>query len=206
MGVYNIAFSPDGKLLLAGEENNSAQVWNVEDGVLVKRLDAASQVYTVAFSRDGTLAAGGLANGTVLLWKVGTWETAHVLSGHKNMVRSLAFSRDGRWLVSGGSDSVIKIWNPGEGDLEGTLEGHTGVVFGVAFSDGGRYLTSAGDNTVRVWDRATGKEVRRHQHHVLNIYNLAIHPSGRWMATGGQDAEIRFWGYDTARALGLESK
>jgi tricorn protease-like protein len=204
MGVYNVAFSPDGKQLLAGEENNSAQVWNVEDGGAVKRLDAPAQVYSVAFSRDGTLAAGGLADGSVLVWKAATWEVTHALKGHQSMVRAVAFSRDGGSLASGGTDNVIKIWSLATGGAERTLEGHQGVVFGVAFSDDGRYLTSAGDQTVRVWHRAAGKEVLRHRHHVLNIYNLAIHPSGRWMATGGQDAEIRFWGYDSARALGLK--
>jgi WD40 repeat protein/serine/threonine protein kinase len=47
---------------------------------------------------------------------------------------------------------------------ERTLIGHQGPVFSAVFSpDGRRVLTCAGDNTARIWDVATGKEVRRLQ-------------------------------------------
>ena len=100
----------------------------------------------------------------------------------------------------------MKIWDLQQGALERTLAGHKAVVFGVQFSGDGRFVTSAGDTTVRVWDRLTGMEVLKLEHHQKSIYNLAVHPSGRWMATGGQDGEIRFWGYGSARGLSLESK
>jgi len=72
-------------------------------------------------------------------------------------------------------------------------------------SPDGQYVTTAGDTTLRVWDRHAGTEVLRLQQHTKGIYNLALHPSGRWMATGGQDDELRFWGYASARELGLEA-
>jgi len=204
-GVYNVAFSPDGKLLLAAEENNIARVWSVRDGIELRGLDGTgSQVYSVAFSPDGAFAAGGCANGNVLVWKLDGWERIHVLTGHQNMVRSLAFSRDGRTLVSGGTDKTVEIWNLPGGVLERTLEGHSDVVFGVMFSPDGNYVTTAGDTTLRVWDRHASKEVLRLQQHTRSIYNLALHPSGLCVASRGQDDALRFWGYSSARALGLE--
>src|SRR5262249_9132238 len=57
--------------------------------------------------------------------------------------------------------------------------GHTGVIGCVAFStDGKRAVTGSDDQTVRVWDVASGKEVLRLGGHTEEVLAVAFAPDG----------------------------
>lgn len=74
--------------------------------------------------------------------------------------------------------------------------GHAGDVRAAAFSQDGRLIATAGfDNFVRLWDRATGQEIRRFQESELGVNALAFSPDGRTILTGGGnwDGQQRLW-------------
>src|SRR5262245_25080120 len=74
--------------------------------------------------------------------------------GHSAPVKSVAFSPDGARVLSGSSD--LKLWDAATGALIRTFEA-SGSVYSVAFSpDGARVLSGSWDNTIKLWDGATG--------------------------------------------------
>jgi WD40 repeat protein len=108
----NMAFSPDGKRLAAGGENNLVKVWDVQTGTVLQTLPGhRGDVYTVAFSHDGRWIASGSEDSTVKIWDARSGELVHTFRGHTGIVTSVAVSPDDRRLISGSRDRTVKVWD-----------------------------------------------------------------------------------------------
>jgi WD40 repeat protein len=76
------------------------------------------------------------------------------------------------------------------------------MVFSVAFSpDGKTALSGSYDHTVRLWDLATGAELRTFEGHTEAILSVAFSPDGKTALSGGQDKAIRLWDLATGREI-----
>ena len=67
-----------------------------------------------------------------------------------------------------------------------TLTGHKSTVYSVAYSPDGRTLASGSyDNTIKLWDVATGQLLCTLTGHTDFVYSVAFSPDGR--------TSINFW-------------
>ncbi|MBX3418002.1 MAG: protein kinase [Pirellulaceae bacterium] len=212
--VTSAAFSPDGATLISGSVDKSLRLWEVETGREIKSFHGHSEyVETVAFSPDGLHVASGGWDHLVKLWDTGSGKELKSFPGHSNFVANVAFSPDGTQLVSGSGDMTLKLWDVLSGKIRysRTLPSHT--VSCVAFSPDGKRIisgdgsyrpTSRGDQTaggsmsVRIWDVATGHELRALSGHQTALTCVAFCPTGFRIASASHDS-LRIWSASSRR-------
>ncbi|HEY7309808.1 MAG TPA: WD40 repeat domain-containing protein [Gemmataceae bacterium] len=198
-----LAFTPDGKTLLAtSRADHKLRIWDVAQRRQRREMprDEADPL-SFAVSTDGTSLAigngpGGV--GCIAIWDVATGKRVRELESERESVHAVAFSPNGKLLASAGVntgfDGDVRIWDRTTGELL-----HTIKIFAhsLAFSDGKALFT--GDNVVRRWDTATGKEIQPPEGNLFEIDALVLSPDGRRLATLNRD--VCLWDTATGKLL-----
>ncbi|MCY3872349.1 MAG: hypothetical protein OXG87_22625, partial [Gemmatimonadetes bacterium] len=191
--ISSVVFSPDGKMLASGAEDNTVKLWDVATGENTATLEEhTSWISSVAFSPDGATLASGSGDRTIKLWDVATGENTATLEGHGVEVLSVIFSPDGTTLASGSNDKTIKLWDVATGKNISTFEGHTEGITTVAYSPDGTTLASgSNDKTIKLWDVATSVNIATLEGHTGWVQSVAFSPDGKTLASGSWDRASR---------------
>lgn len=85
-------------------------------------------------------------------------------------------------------------WGQPESNPAEILRGHLGsILMGTFTPDGKSAITASSDESARIWDLQTGKEIRPYTGHTGPLYCLSLSGDGRTLATGAQDNTLRLW-------------
>jgi len=116
-------------------------------------------VLSVAVTPDGEEVITGGSDGTTRIWDRATG-AERLRFFDNNPVWAVAVTPDGAEVLTCGGNNA-RIRNRATGDERVILTGHTGPIWAVAITPNGREIITGGaDNTIRVWGRDNGQQVR----------------------------------------------
>ncbi|MDX1982865.1 MAG: WD40 repeat domain-containing protein [Bryobacteraceae bacterium] len=158
-GVSALAFSPDGKTLVAAAYDTDVRVWSVQNGELRRVIDEMTvSMFELAFSPDGKYLAAAGVDRTIYLWDAVNWKLVRKITGQPEMISALEFSPDSRLIVTGGMnemafDAPVKVllWDASTGrQVRAMAADHR--VGAARFSPDGRFVAVADmDKTISIW-------------------------------------------------------
>lgn len=190
--VFNLAWNIDGNLL-AASGHGGVKVWQSNDWTkkpYLLKVPGAS--LDCAWSSDGAYLASGNLDRTISLLH---WDNPPpwLMQGFPGKVGRVNWSRSpNKLLLAAVCQEGISVWQYRQNKWHSYILQHEKTIKAIAFAPGSSLLASAGeDNYIQLWQ---GKKIVRSLTGVdLGFSCLAWHPTGKYLAAGGQNGELIIW-------------
>jgi WD40 repeat protein len=197
--VRSLFFTRDGSTLYSSGWDGQVRAWGVASSRSRAVLPARSGPVTIAFADNQqalAIAVDGEADLALFDLRRGV-EATVVTGGATKGLRPFPghqFSRGGALIAVPGAEHAVRLWNIKVDKIENELVGHQGAVNDLSFGPGDeRIATASADGTVRVWDAATGDQIRELEPHAgTAVAAVDFSDDGAWLvtATAGGAAAI----------------
>jgi WD40 repeat protein len=201
--VTACAFSPDGKIILAGSNDGKVATWDAETGKLLKLLVSEDWMYDCVFSKDRSHVLSVYQSGRVTFREMATgkvlWETQCF------DVNRCDLSTDGKRAITATGNCIVvrdattgeilrKIHQPGSANYDKT----------VSLSPDGNLVACPakdGSSSFVILNTRSGKILRTCKGHTNSIRFLGFSRNGSVIASGSADNTLKLWNTATGKLI-----
>ena len=163
-----VAITADGSRAFVGADDKIARLFDLKTGKQLREFSGhEGPIQGVGLLPGGKRAVSGSKDRTLRIWELATGKQLAKLDVGEG-IYGMSLSPDGKTVAAGHFPTdperpgTLRLWDIQNQKLVREFAGHTREVTYVSFSsDGKRLVSSSFDRTVRVWDIATGNEVKQ---------------------------------------------
>lgn len=205
--VLTVKFSPDSRLLLAGDGRGEIWTWNTLDTEKVNDSFMAheSDVWEIVFYPDGSRFITASSDGRVRVWDTLTRVlVAEPFAEVAVNIRGIQVSDD-QLLMAGDDQGRLLFWDMIKEEFLGaSVAHHDGQITDIAAQFSGTLLASIGDDQVlRTWLKSEDKSFLPLPKHGFGAYGLAMNDSRNLIATGDGAGRVRIFDGSNGKVRGV---
>jgi len=179
----NVAFRPDGKVLVVGGQSGSLRFYAAETGELQRTIELGKDrfVATPVFNAEGQWVTAAPFRETTKIWNAETGEercTLKVSNNQNTMISALLDPAGERFLALPSGMGRLQIWNAATGESLPEKDMEDQAPVGLRWMNGGKLLAGVGQGTLAFWKGPDLALVQEHDG-PKNTMAFGVSPDGR---------------------------
>ena len=183
--VNSLIFLPDGTSLVSGSNDETAKLWDLQTGGVVKTFSGhTGPVWSVSISADHTTIASGSKDHTIRLWDIQTGECYQTIKHHDTVLHVWFSPTDSQYLMSVSDDKVWQ-WDTNGHQLKSPCEGTW-----IAFSSDGTQFVLRNHRDVTVQNCDSGVVVAEFCVALSHAQDCCFSPDGRLLAVAVESTVV----------------
>ena len=192
-----LLFSPNGEMLTARGGSGGVVLWDIKSKQTQQILIKGKSIRSFTFLPCGDILAISWEPNTNVykVWAIGKNDEVQIAQYSPSMELGRdTFAFSDSHFAFGGYGSIVYLWDIKHSEEPHLLIGHTGHIRSLSFSPDGKSLASgSSDNTARLWDVETKKEIEMFPlNEPTTTMALNFSPCGRVIA-GGMRGQLCLW-------------
>lgn len=203
--VYGLAFSPDGRTLLTGDERAKIIAWNVTNGQQIREFPRTRGhqrgIQSLRFRPDGQQFMSVGKDDVICIWNLsGGNPVGRILGEGANVYDGVMLKTGAIWTATLAEGA--RLYDPNRIKIATlTLPGGQGAASMVLNPGGTLVATGGRDGQVTLWDVRIRQRIASLKAHEYGVQVMAMSPNGRLIATSSNDRRVVVW--DVARRAKL---
>jgi eukaryotic-like serine/threonine-protein kinase len=178
--IHFLTFSPDGNQLATAGFDPSIRVWDAKNGDLKHVSKVDSMPICLSYVLQGEqLVSGHLGRSDNLrFWDPSTGQELRSQSLHRGGVLGMDYHEPSQLLATSSYDTTLRLTDLTKSKST-VMHGHVESGLGVCLSpNGSRLVSMADDQSLRVWDPRTGREILTFRSFMEHPFEVLFEPEG----------------------------